>query len=83
MAADTSERIQGELTENIEYRKSDDGDGSSDTLTSIENLTGSAFDDNFTGDANANTLTGNLWLPLPLLSCWPDRFFFRITFPLY
>ena len=29
-----------------------------DTLTSIENLTGSAFDDTLTGDADANVLSG-------------------------
>jgi Ca2+-binding RTX toxin-like protein len=30
----------------------------SDTLTNIENLTGSALSDTLTGDANANTLGG-------------------------
>ncbi len=33
------------------------GDGT-DTLTSIENLTGSAYGDTLTGDSNANVLTG-------------------------
>jgi Ca2+-binding RTX toxin-like protein len=37
---------------------SNDGDGSSDTLTNLENITGSAFDDNLTGDGNANTIDG-------------------------
>ncbi len=37
---------------------SDDGDGSTDTLSGIENITGSAFNDTLTGDANANTLIG-------------------------
>jgi Ca2+-binding RTX toxin-like protein len=37
---------------------SNDGDGSSDTLTSIENLTGSAFNDTLTGDGNANVING-------------------------
>jgi Ca2+-binding RTX toxin-like protein len=35
---------------------SNDGDGSSDVLTSIENLTGSAFDDTLTGGAGVNYL---------------------------
>lgn len=38
---------------------SSDGDGGTDTFTSIENLTGSAYNDTLTGDANANALTGN------------------------
>jgi Ca2+-binding RTX toxin-like protein len=37
---------------------SNDGDGSSDTLTTFENITGSAFDDKLTGDANANVIDG-------------------------
>jgi large repetitive protein len=36
----------------------DTGGAGSDTLTNIENLTGSAFNDTLTGDANANTLSG-------------------------
>jgi serralysin len=39
---------------------SNDGDGGSDTFSSIENLTGSAFDDLLVGDANANILSGGL-----------------------
>ncbi|RZJ41713.1 MAG: hypothetical protein EON86_09210, partial [Brevundimonas sp.] len=35
-----------------------DGDGSSDVLTGIENLTGSAFDDTLTGAAGVNYLIG-------------------------
>ena len=35
-----------------------DGDGGSDTLTSIENVTGSTFNDTLIGDSLANTLTG-------------------------
>ncbi|MCZ6812603.1 MAG: calcium-binding protein, partial [Alphaproteobacteria bacterium] len=38
------------------------GDAQGDTLTGIENLTGSAFDDSLTGDANANTLDGGAGL---------------------
>jgi len=33
-----------------------DGDGGADTLTSIENVTGSAFDDDIAGDANTNII---------------------------
>ena len=35
------------------------GDAAGDTLSSIENITGSAGDDTFTGNAGANILTGN------------------------
>ena len=35
-----------------------DGDAEGDTLTGIENLTGSAFDDTLQGDAGSNLLTG-------------------------
>lgn len=35
-----------------------DGDGATDTLIGIENLTGSAFNDTLIGDAVANVLTG-------------------------
>jgi Ca2+-binding RTX toxin-like protein len=35
-----------------------DGDAAGDVLTSIENLTGSAFDDTLIGDANANIIEG-------------------------
>ena len=37
---------------------SDDGDTGVDTLTSIENITGSGNNDSITGDANANILDG-------------------------
>ena len=37
---------------------SNDGDGGADTLSEIENLTGSAFADSLTGDALANVLSG-------------------------
>ena len=36
----------------------DDGEGSSDTLTGIENVIGSAWDDEIYGDAGANVFTG-------------------------
>ena len=39
---------------------SNDGDGGSDTLAGIENLTGSAFDDLLFGNATANVLQGGL-----------------------
>ena len=38
----------------------DDGDGGSDTLTGIENLTGSAHNDVLTGDSGANLLAGGM-----------------------
>lgn len=37
-----------------------DGDGGTDTLTSIENATGSAFDDTLAGDYGRNVLNGGL-----------------------
>lgn len=37
---------------------SDDGDGSADTLTALENVTGSAYADTITGDGAANVLSG-------------------------
>jgi len=39
---------------------SNDGDGGSDTLSGVENLTGSAFNDVFIGSAGANILRGEL-----------------------
>jgi serralysin len=39
---------------------SNDGDGGSDTFSSIENLTGSAFDDLLIGNGGANVLSGGL-----------------------
>ncbi|MFK7862282.1 MAG: beta strand repeat-containing protein [Granulosicoccus sp.] len=38
---------------------SDDGEGGSDSLSGIENLSGSVFDDRLTGDASNNSLLGN------------------------
>ncbi len=38
---------------------SDDGDGGTDTVYEIENITGSAHADILTGDGNANTISGN------------------------
>ncbi|WP_442854129.1 beta strand repeat-containing protein, partial [Brevundimonas sp. Root1279] len=39
---------------------SNDGDGGTDSFSSIENLTGSAFNDTLIGDANGNILRGGL-----------------------
>ena len=39
-------------------RAQDTGGAGTDTLASIENLTGSAFDDTLTGDAGANVISG-------------------------
>lgn len=37
---------------------SNDGDGGSDTISNVENITGSGYDDILTGSSGANTLTG-------------------------
>jgi Ca2+-binding RTX toxin-like protein len=37
---------------------SDNGEGGSDTLANIQNVTGSAYDDTITGDSNDNILYG-------------------------
>lgn len=37
---------------------SNDGDGGSDSFNSVENLTGSAYNDTLTGDGNANVIDG-------------------------
>ena len=51
----------GAVTARIDTQSaSNDGDGGSDTFSSIENLTGSAFNDLLVGDANANILSGGL-----------------------
>ncbi len=46
------------VTVNLATGTGTGGDAQGDTLTNVENLTGSAFDDTLTGDGNANTLTG-------------------------
>ena len=46
------------VTANLTTGTGTGGDAQGDTLTAIENLTGSAFADVLTGDANANTLDG-------------------------
>jgi Ca2+-binding RTX toxin-like protein len=38
---------------------SNDGDGGSDTLVNIENLTGSSYNDTLTGDSGDNVINGN------------------------
>ncbi|RZJ97842.1 MAG: calcium-binding protein [Brevundimonas sp.] len=51
----------GAVTARIDTQSaSNDGDGGSDSFTSIENLTGSAFNDLLVGDGNANVLSGGL-----------------------
>ncbi|NJC41137.1 microcystin-dependent protein [Brevundimonas alba] len=42
----------------FEGAASNDGDGSTDTLSEIENIQGSAFGDRLTGDGSVNRLTG-------------------------
>ena len=46
------------VTVNLSDGTASGGDAEGDTLTSIENLTGSAFDDTLTGDAGPNVLDG-------------------------
>ena len=46
------------VTVNLSDGTATGGDAMSDSLTSIENLTGSAFDDTLTGDAGPNVLDG-------------------------
>ncbi|NJC41648.1 hypothetical protein GGQ87_001906 [Brevundimonas alba] len=41
-------------------KSTNDGDGGTDTFTSIENLTGSAFNDTLIGDGGVNVLRGGL-----------------------
>jgi Ca2+-binding RTX toxin-like protein len=47
------------VTADLSAGSGSDGDANGDTFTSIENLTGSAYDDTFVGDSLANVLTGN------------------------
>ncbi len=55
--ADYSESADG-VTVNLALGTGAGGDAQGDTLRNIENITGSAFDDTLTGDANANVLLG-------------------------
>ena len=52
--ADSATAVQVDLTAAVQHG----GDAEGDTLVSIENVTGSAFNDTLTGDANANVLKG-------------------------
>ncbi|MBO9502974.1 hypothetical protein J7346_14795, partial [Brevundimonas sp. A19_0] len=56
--ADYSQAYSGVTASLAAGMASNDGDGSTDTFLSIENLTGSAFNDRLTGDAGRNVLTG-------------------------
>ena len=58
---DGSGRVTGGVTASINNGGTStglDGDGGTDTYTSIENITGSRFDDTLQGDANTNILNG-------------------------
>lgn len=57
--ADYSSAAAG-VSARIDTRSATDGDGGTDTFVSIENLTGSAFDDFLVGDVGANSLSGGL-----------------------
>jgi serralysin len=56
--ADYSRAYSGVTASLTTGQASQDGDGSSDTFLSIENLTGSAHDDRLTGDTGRNVLNG-------------------------
>lgn len=56
--ADYSQAYSGVTASLAAGVASNDGDGSTDTFSSIENLTGSAFNDRLTGDAGRNVLSG-------------------------
>jgi Ca2+-binding RTX toxin-like protein len=56
--ADYSSAASGVTAELWQAQASNDGQGGSDTLISIENLTGSAFNDTLAGDDNANVFKG-------------------------
>lgn len=56
--ADYSAAANGVTLSLMTGTASNDGDGGSDTLTAIENVTGSAFNDNLTGDDNSNAIDG-------------------------
>jgi Ca2+-binding RTX toxin-like protein len=56
--ADYSRAASGVIASLADGGASDDGDGSTDTFTGIENLLGSAWDDDLIGDAGSNVLDG-------------------------
>lgn len=48
----------GAVTADLSLGTADNGYGGTDTLTNVEDLSGSGFDDSLTGDANDNVLDG-------------------------
>jgi len=52
-------RSQSGVTVNLTTNDNHGGEAEGDTLSNIENLTGSAYSDTLTGDAGVNTLLGN------------------------
>jgi Ca2+-binding RTX toxin-like protein len=58
-AVDYSAETAG-VTVDLQNGTAIDSNGNTDTLTSIENIIGSAYGDSITGDANANILTGGM-----------------------
>lgn len=56
--ADYSRAYSGVTASLATGQASNDGDGSTDAFDSIENLTGSAYDDRLTGDAARNVMNG-------------------------
>jgi Ca2+-binding RTX toxin-like protein len=55
----TYEDSSSGVTINLTKGTASGGDAAGDTLTSIENLTGSAYADTFTGNSDINVFTGN------------------------
>jgi Ca2+-binding RTX toxin-like protein len=51
-------RASSGVTVNLGTGTADDGDEGTDSLTSIENVIGSAYADSITGDGNANVISG-------------------------
>ena len=56
--ADYSEAASGVVVSLETGQASNDGDGGSDTMEGIENVTGSPYNDTITGDSNANVIKG-------------------------
>jgi hypothetical protein len=62
LGADTASYADSPAAVNADLSSSaaDDGYGTTDSLSNVENLTGSAYDDTLTGDGGRNTLNGGI-----------------------
>jgi Ca2+-binding RTX toxin-like protein len=56
----TTSRSKAGVVVNLATGTASDGYGGTDTLSGIENVRGSTFNDTLTGDANANWLEGGV-----------------------